>query len=62
MTCRWQTSRSGPLLEDVVACLRVLRAHPSFAGLVLTEVNPTHDAGGSLLSRYVDGVVRSLAA
>jgi hypothetical protein len=62
VTCRWQTSRSGPLLEDVVACLRVLRAHPSFAGLVLTEVNPTHDADGSLLSRYVDGVVRSLAA
>jgi hypothetical protein len=37
-------------------------AHPSFASLVLTEVNPTHDADGSLLSRYVDGVVRSLAA
>jgi 2-oxo-4-hydroxy-4-carboxy--5-ureidoimidazoline (OHCU) decarboxylase len=49
-------------LEDVVACLRVLRAHPSFAGLVVTEVNPTHDADGSQLSRYVDGVVRSLAA
>ena len=53
---------SGPRLEDVVACLRVLRAHPSFAGLVVTEVNPTHDADGSQLSRYVDGVVRSLAA
>jgi hypothetical protein len=24
-------------------------------------VNPTHDADGSQLSRYVDGVVRSLA-
>jgi arginase len=53
---------SGPQLEDVVACLRVLRAHPSFGGLVLTEVNPTHDADGSLLGRYVDGVVRALAA
>jgi arginase len=53
---------SGPQLEDVVACLRVLRAHPSFAGLVLTEVNPTHDADGSQLGRYVDGIVRALAA
>lgn len=53
---------SGPRLDDVTACLRVLRAHPSFAGLVLTEVNPTHDADGSLLGRYVDGVVRALAA
>lgn len=53
---------SGVLFEQVIACLRVLRAHPSFAGLVLTEVNPTHDADGSLLSRYVDGVVRALAA
>jgi arginase len=53
---------SGPQLEDLVACLRVLRAHPSFGGLVLTEVNPTHDADGSLLVRYVDGVVRALAA
>ena len=53
---------SGPQLEDVVACLRVLRAHPSFAGLVVTEVNPTHDGDGSQLSRYVDGVVRALAA
>src|SRR5215831_9851940 len=53
---------SGVLLEHVVACLRVLRAHPSFAGLVLTEVNPTHDADGSQLGRYVDGLVRALAA
>ena len=53
---------SGVLLEHAVACLRVLRAHPSFAGLVLTEVNPTHDADGSLISRYVDGIVSALAA
>jgi hypothetical protein len=39
-----------------------LRAQPSFAGLVLTEVNPTHDVDGSLLRRYVDGVARALAA
>jgi len=53
---------SGVRLEHVVACLRVLRAHPSFAGLVLTEVNPTYDADGSQLGRYVDGLVRALAA
>jgi arginase len=53
---------SGVLLEHAVACLRVLRAHPSFAGLVLTEVNPTHDADGSLISRYIDGIVSALAA
>ena len=53
---------SGVLLEHAVACLRVLRAHPSFVGLVLTEVNPTHDADGSLISRYVDGIVSALAA
>ena len=53
---------SGVRLEHAVACLRVLRAHPSFAGLVLTEVNPTHDGDGSLLRRYIDAVVSSLAA
>lgn len=52
---------SGVRLEHAVACLRELRAHPSFAGLVLTEVNPTHDGDGSLLRRYVDGVVSALA-
>jgi arginase len=53
---------SGVLLEDAVACLRVLRAHPSFAGLVLTEVNPTHDADGSVISRYIDALVSALRA
>jgi arginase len=53
---------SGVLLEHAIACLRLLRAHPSFAGLVLTEVNPTHDADGSLINRYIDGIVSALAA
>jgi arginase len=52
---------SGVTLEDAVTCLRVLRCHPSFGGLVLTEVNPTHDGDGSLLSRYVDAIVAVLA-
>jgi arginase len=53
---------SGVLLEHVIACVRALRQHQSFAGLILTEVNPTHDADGSQLSRYVDGLARALAA
>ncbi|HUZ55382.1 MAG TPA: arginase family protein [Streptosporangiaceae bacterium] len=52
---------SGVLLDHVVAGLRVLRTHPSFAGLVLTEVNPTHDPDGSELNRLVDALVTALA-
>jgi arginase len=53
---------SGVLLEHAVACLRALRAHPSFAGLVLTEVNPTHDPDGSVINRYIDALVSALRA
>jgi hypothetical protein len=28
---------------------------------VITEVNPTHDADGTLISRYLDGLVSALA-
>jgi arginase len=52
---------SGVTLDHVVACLRVLRGHPSFAGLVLTEVNPTHDPAGAELRRLADAVVSALA-
>jgi arginase len=52
---------SGVRLQDALGCLRALRAHPRFAGLVLTEVNPTHDADGSLLRRYADGVAGAIA-
>jgi arginase len=38
-----------------------LCASPAFAALVLTEVNPTHDPGGELLDRYVDGVAAALS-
>jgi arginase len=41
--------------------LGVLCASPAFAGLVLTEVNPTHDPGGELLGRYIDGITGALA-
>jgi arginase len=52
---------SGVRLDQVVIALRVLRAHPSFAGLVLTEVNPTHDPAGSELGRLADALVTALA-
>jgi arginase len=52
---------SGVRADQAFACLRELCAHPSLAGLVLTEVNPTHDPSGQLLARYVDGVVSALA-
>jgi len=51
---------SGVTVQDAVSCLQVLRRHPSFAGLVLTEVNPTHDGDGSLINRYLDAVVAVL--
>ncbi len=46
---------SGVLLEHVTAALRVLLADPACAGLVLTEVNPSYDADGGQLERYVTG-------
>jgi arginase len=52
---------SGVSLAAAVAAVRAMRAHPSFAGLVLTEVNPTHDGDGSLLERYIQGLASALA-
>ncbi len=51
---------TGVRFERVVECLRAPRQHPSFGGLVLTEVNPTHDADGQLIERYVRGIVDAL--
>jgi arginase len=53
---------SGVSFDQVIACLRRLRAHPSFAGIILTEVNPTHDADGSLLDRYISGLATALTS
>ena len=53
---------SGVSLDAAVAALAAMRAHPSFAGLVLTEVNPTHDGDGSLLDRYIRGLASALRA
>ena len=53
---------SGVSLAAAMTALGAIRAHPSFAGLVLTEVNPTHDGDGSLLGRYIQGLASALAA
>jgi arginase len=53
---------SGVLLGHALTALHVLRSHPSFAGLVVTEVNPTHDPAGSELTRLVGGLAGALAA
>ena len=53
---------SGVLLAQAVTCLQVLRAAPAFAGLVLTEVNPTHDPGGAQLTRYVAAIASAVGA
>jgi len=52
---------SGVGLDHAVRCLRVLLRDPSCAALVLTEVNPTYDPGGSQLGRYLDGLAGALA-
>jgi arginase len=52
---------SGVTLSHATACLRTLLAAPAAGGLVLTEVNPTHDPGGSQLARYVDAVTSAIA-
>jgi arginase len=52
----------GLTLEAAMTVLRELCASPAFTGLVLTEVNPTHDPAGELLGRYIDGVAAALAA
>lgn len=51
---------SGVRLDHVVSALQVLCAHPRLAGLVLTEVNPTHDPGGKELARLTDALAASL--
>jgi arginase len=52
---------SGVQLSHVVTCLQALRAAPAFAGLILTEVNPTHDPRGAQLARYVDAIITAIA-
>ncbi len=41
--------------------LEVLLAAPGVSALILTEVNPTHDPGGTQLGRYIRTVTQALA-
>jgi arginase len=52
---------SGVTLDAALAALRVLCADPACTGLVLTEINPTHDPAGSELDRLVRGLALALA-
>jgi arginase len=52
---------SGVTLTHATACLRTLLGAPAAGGLVLTEVNPTHDPGGTQLARYVDAITTAIA-
>jgi arginase len=51
----------GLTLGTAMTVLGELCASPAFAGLVLTEVSPTHDPGGEQLGRYIDAVTAALA-
>jgi arginase len=51
----------GVTLHAALTALQLLCAGPSFTGIVLTEVNPTHDPTGQLLQRYVTGVATAIA-
>ncbi len=53
---------SGVSLGQALSCIRTLRSDPNFGGLVLTEINPTHDPAGRELARVVDGLAAALAA
>jgi arginase len=51
---------SGLDLATAGTVLHVLCAHPSVVAVVLTEVNPSHDASGDQLARYVEVVAAAL--
>jgi len=52
---------SGVSLEAALTALRALCSDPAFAGLVLTEVNPSYDRSGRELGRLVTGLSAVLA-
>jgi len=52
----------GVPLSAARTVLEVLFAAPRLSAVVLTEVNPSYDADGDSLSRYVDAVAGALGA
>jgi len=52
----------GQTFASAMTCLASFCGNPQFAGLVLTEVNPDHDADGSQLNRLINGVANALSA
>jgi arginase len=57
-----ETGRNeGLTLEQAFRALRVFTAHPAFAALTITELNPNHgEADGATLDRFVSGLVEVL--
>jgi arginase len=53
---------TGVPVETVRTVLRTLLESERLAAVVLTEVNPTHDPGGTLLARYLELVVEVVGA
>lgn len=51
----------GLTLDQALRALSVFIAHPAFATLTITELNPLHgEADGATLGRFVAGLVRAL--
>jgi arginase len=50
----------GQPFEGAMTCLARFCSSAKFGGLVVTEVNPDHDADGSLLAELVDGIAAAL--
>jgi len=52
---------TGVMLTAASAVLETLLTARSLSAVVLTEVNPTHDPGGTQLTRYIAAVTQALA-
>ena len=52
----------GLTLDQALRALRVFTAHPAFAALTITELNPLHgEEDGATLERFIDGLVEGVA-
>jgi len=53
---------TGVSLDVAAQVLQILCAAPRLAAVVLTEVNPSHDPGGTQLARYVQAVSTAISS